>query len=590
MQLAVGVLLLYAAMVGVLHWHVIVSLSTSLLTGPALGGGGEFFPWEFFWAQRFFSGQVDTLSFTKELFFPNGVPVIFQSPVLTAASLPLQWVFNVYATFNLLALLNYPAAGLSMYFLARAMGRRADAAFLAGLVFMFSHYNLTQHMLGQLQEATLAFVPLVFLSLVRLNEKENPFSFAALVLSGIGVIWSSVYLTFEVLAIGAPLFALFLNQKFKKQLVVRLAAAEFIWSVVIVVTYFPLFLNRSDLIGASAPCSLSLMSFIDFPLWHPVAWVQRLRQSTSGFLDTELINTPGFIGNAALTLRATPEKLMGFFSITLLVLTGFAARRVDWKDCRPWLALFIAGAILALGPHLEVAYTRTGIPMPYWILHELGLPLRNPARMIILSWTAVAVIVAIAFDALSGQFQRPMRFLLLAVVAGAFMWEMGVSQIGKYHTTLNIDGVYRHLEEDPSTDGLLELPVAFNKQKDVSINAQKYMLYQPRHRKSLVIASPPRHFQSTLEFAQSVEVVYVLTHPLALQSLYSKPELQPRLEALKQDAKKKLREFNIKYVLFHSEDLFFSPDVLASYEQFLADVFGKPQLQDGIGRKLYQVY
>jgi hypothetical protein len=585
----------YSAVVAALHWNVLTHLSTQVLAGSQVGG---LFVWVFWWFKLSLS-HLTTMNpfYTKLLFFPIGCPVPLQSPLLLALALFLESVTNVYATTNLLSLAAYVGAGVGMFHVAMRVVKNREAAFLAGFVYMFGHYSLTQHALGHLNQAMMVFVPIVFLCLLEMAHGTNKKAPFYLLMASTGTCLFSTYFAFQVMLIGTPAFVFFLWRSNEirgnlKDYLANLAPPLLASFLIALIFYWPILFYSKSLIGGQEVSSLSLLSFFDFPAWHPSPFIQHLRRFTSGFLDQELIRSLAYEARPELALRAPPENLMGFFSLTLVALLIAGARKGAFKFHRAWIGLSLVGILLALGPRLEIFFVPTALPLPYRVFEKLpffGL-FRSPARMILLTWTGVSVLAALSFEALGRLLPNStLRRAALLAVLFSFSWEMGLSAIGKIATPLREGGVYLFLQNERSDGGLLELPAAVNGEGDISLNVQEHMLVQPLHGWPLVVGRPSRHTRESLHALLNGEFLYELVHPHTLRQLYQDPALRTRLTDLQKRGPSLLEKLHIQYVIFHSEDAFFSMEIKNHLESFLNGSLGRPIVVDPDGRRLYKV-
>lgn len=568
----------YAACVGAVYRDVAAHLGTYIIAGDRVGA---VFVWDLWWRKTAAFGSA----FTTDLMFPRGVPVLPHSPLVLGLGRAMRTFFDPYVTHNVLHLAAYPASGLAMFALAHEVTRDSRSSFLAGFLFMFSHYALTQHTLGHLGESAVFFLPVAVLGFLRLLSGPGPASALLFSAGSVGACLSTPYLAFAWLGVGFPLLAA-LNWRrvraasrvraFRLGLSAGLAAAVLAGAA----AYRPLFVLGRELIGGTESYSISLLSFFDFPSWHPAAWVQVLRRTTSGMMER------GF-------QRASSENLMSFFGLSAAALLALGLRRENSSGWKPWAGLFVGAAILSLGPLLQVSYRDTAIALPYGAFKALPFLslLREPARLIVLSALALAVLSAIAFKEASRRLPGAWaKTGLLVLLLAGYSWEMGLSAVGGAFVALNRTGAHAALARDDSPGAVLELPGAVFNRGDVTVNVQEYMLYQPLHRRPLVLGRPPRHTRDSLVFLESTDFVYELTHPHVLPALYASPALRPRLESLRRNARAILEKNGIRYVLFHSRDAFFPEAEKSGTLRLLTDALGVPSATDQDGIMLFKVF
>src|SRR3989344_2825135 len=104
--------------------------------------------------------DVDLYS-TQMLYHPVGADLTIHTLDLMDSlflALPLQFLFSLTITYNLLVLLGFVLAFVGMYLLAHYLTNNKLASFLAGIVFAFSPYH-TAHALHHINLASIQFIP-----------------------------------------------------------------------------------------------------------------------------------------------------------------------------------------------------------------------------------------------------------------------------------------------------------------------------------------------------------------------------------------------------------------------------------------------
>ncbi len=584
-------LVAYTLAVLLVHRQVVADLGARVIGGHLVGG---VFIWEFSWFKKsFFDLTHLNPFFTKDLMFPVGTPLIIESPLLIGLSLVGQSIFDPYRIYNLLFFLSYIGAGVSMYFLAFYLTKNGLASFLSGFLFMFSHYNLTQHALGHLHESMILFVPLTFMGLIDFWMNRSKMGLKLFIVGAIGSCLSSTYIAFESLIVGVPAFLIFSWMKtdveHKKRKLGQIFIVYLGVGLVGLLSYWPVFVHRTDLIGGSDSYSLSILSYFDYPAWHPNEAVQALRGWTSGFTDRALLNSSAYVGRAAEAAKAAPENLLGFFGLTLFFLFIVGIRLKSFRNQGCWIVLGMVGLVMSLGPDLQFSYSQSGFPLPYIAFSKLPVfeMFRVPSRMILLTWLGVSVLSGVVFSRIDSLLKRSWtKLILLVVIIGAFSWEMGVMATGDMFATVHNGLIYQRLKSDPVPGAVLELPVAINRSTGVSLNAEKFMLYQPLHNRPLVVGRPARYSEASLSFCNGTDFVYELTHPITISQLYS---MTDRFQQLKSTGRDILKENGIRFVLFHRKDRFFSDKTNSLYERLLVDVLGPPVLIDENDMALFEL-
>lgn len=581
---------LYAGTLAALHVPVLLAPGERVLGAGQVGG---VLVWEAWWFGGAWRDSAPSPWTTTALTHPEPLRVGPHSPLSALVYWPLARAVGPYAGLNAFALAAYLGAGLGMFLLARGLTGHLPAALAAGFVFMFSHESLTQHRLGQFGQAFTAFVPILFLGLRRAADGLP--ARAALLLGALGSALASPYTAFAALGAGGPLYAAALwargELKDPRRFAREAALAWALAGAAGAALYAPVLAPLPGFIGGSESYSLSLLSFVDPPAWHPSSWVQAVRARTSGFPDPaaagRVLSRPG------LARLATPEHLMGYFPLTLLALLAWGWRARTSRGQGAFGAMGLGALVLSLGPRLEVAYAPTSLPLPYALVKALPLAgsLRAPARLVTLAWVAAAVFAAFAVRGLwEALAPRPKaRAALLAALAAGFAWELALPQAGSWWAEVPRGGAYEALRRDPRPGAVLELPAAIGKDGDVSVDVQPYMLAQPLHGRALVLGRPPRHTWDSLRFCLNTDVVYEATHPAVLRALKDDPRLAGRRLALRRGGRDALARGGVAFVLLHPQDPLFSEEVVADYRAFLGDVLGPPSFVDGRGVAVYDV-
>lgn len=142
---------------------------------------------------------------TPPHYYPSeGIAAFTENLVgLLPISGPLQWLTNdAILTYNLTFLLTWPLSGLTTFLLVRRLTDRADAAFLAGLVFAFAPYRISQ--MGHLQVLACFWFPVVLLALHGYREERRARWLVVFGLAWMLQSWTNGYfLLFGGLIIGA---------------------------------------------------------------------------------------------------------------------------------------------------------------------------------------------------------------------------------------------------------------------------------------------------------------------------------------------------------------------------------------------------
>jgi hypothetical protein len=142
--------------------------------------------------------------------------------------------------------------------------------------------------------------------------------------------------------------------------------------------------------------------------------------------------------------------------------------------------------ILSLGPILQVAGHRLGIPLPYALCYYV-IPgfssMRTPGRFAVLVTLAAAVLAGLGFDALRRRYPRLGSALLVGALlaAGVLAWSPNLPFIA-YPDRASMPAVYGWLAAQPDTRPFLELPVPARVGDPREARRQMYVLYHDKPR------------------------------------------------------------------------------------------------------------
>src|SRR5512136_241094 len=168
--------------------------------------------WDNWWIQRALSNGQN-LFCTTSMFFPAGVSLASHSFSFTHTliSLLLQVFTDATAAYNLGIWLIFPIAGLSMYLLARHVTQSRAAAWVAGLLYAFAPYHMTQA-LGHPHLSYVQFIPFAVLFILKAIELPRARyalgAIMALVLTAyagphilvVTLTWLAIFLPFDFIA------------------------------------------------------------------------------------------------------------------------------------------------------------------------------------------------------------------------------------------------------------------------------------------------------------------------------------------------------------------------------------------------------
>ncbi|HTJ90945.1 MAG TPA: hypothetical protein VL356_12310 [Acidocella sp.] len=375
----VGSWLLCTALIG-----LSVLLFGAAPSGISYVGGGadpELFIWFLNWFPFALRHHLD-LFWTHFVAAPTGMSLAWHTaiPALGLVATPFTLKYGALATYNGLMRIAPGLAGVGAFWAARELTGRTWPAFVAGLVFGFSPYEMGQSG-GHLNLSFTIAVPLLVWTVLRAIRCEWP---PALLALATGVLFAFQFGVSQEIA--ANLFML-----------TGLAAC---WIWVRAPDFRPLLQRLTPgIVGGLS---------VAFVLTSPLLFVMVFDGGRSGTsiappadFSTDLLN---FVAPTPVTLplshAACPLSLRfkgnfseeaGYLGIPLLVLLIWIASRTREQTIRLPLELTALAAILSLGPFLHVAGHEI-LPAPWLVLSWLPvLDDMLPARFMLYAWLALAL-------------------------------------------------------------------------------------------------------------------------------------------------------------------------------------------------------
>lgn len=492
-------------------------LLTLLLTWPIpaelftrVPGGGDAWQhiWNLWWVKEALVNLQTNPYYTDMVYYPTGANLYFHTLVLTAGliGIPLQLAgLNLIATYNVILLLTFVLAGYGMFLLCLYLTRNAWASFIGGLVFAFSPYHFA-HLFGHMNLASLQWIPFYVLALLkavdapgrdgtvsgkRLRARGMWLAAGAGALLALNAYTDWVYGIFLVIFTGLLLGWRVLVPSERRELsdrrvgwaegALRIVAGTGTFLLIVSPIFFPtlaearqgyaqqppaeVLVYSSDLILAFTPSELH-------PIWGN-AVARRIEQVGP--------NLP----------MKNPSERVVFLGYTVLVLSIYGLWRLrSDRRVRFWAFAAFATWLLSLGPVLQVLgrWKFTGfevtVPLPYLLLYKLPLLgiMRTPARLVVLTMLALAVLVAFALArelhglrALRGERRLRSAFFGLLLPA-LILFEFLAVPFPTVPPGWGVP-IYERIAREPGRFALIELPLR---------PFGDYMAYQTIHGKPII--------------------------------------------------------------------------------------------------------
>jgi hypothetical protein len=387
--------------------------------------------------------------FSNALNYPYGANLVTDAGVTTLGVLfaPVTWLFGPVASFNAVETLSLATAAIGGYYFALRFVPWRPAAFVCGLLFGFSPYEIAQT--GHIHVTFIVLIPLIFLMVHELVVRQSwPVRRAGLVLGLLCVLqfFISSELLFDAVVVGAV--------------------------AVIVTAYFGRRLIRSKLDyawrGAAWAAGLSAVLLV-YPVLFSVAGPahihgpiqlvpQAYRADLLGIVvpDSHLALAPSHYAHIANNYANSATENGSYLGLTLLLilLVGTIAL---WRlvAVRVIAITGLVAFVFSLGSGLTVnaapSASINGFPLPERILAELPLldnaiPARFSLFCALLAGLLLAIVLSQLHDRSTGSLPRASLPFLVAVVAlfpliPAPLAGLSADGVPQYFTTSAVDHI-----------------------------------------------------------------------------------------------------------------------------------------------------
>jgi len=503
---------------------------------------GWIFYWNTWWLQKAVATGQNPF-FTNLLFYPRGVSLAGHSFSFTHSifSLLFQPLVGPIAAYNLATWLIFPISGLGMYCLAKHLTRSRPAAWLAGLVYAYAPYHVTQA-LGHPNLAYVQWIPFAVLYLLKALQSGRARDTVASVIFFTLTAFSGQHLlvlAFTWTAIFLPLYGWLEGRGWTR----------LTWA-------------RAGLIGVTT-------LFLSTPLWWPAVSYGLQGHSVMALATSNFDNRQTDLLAYFLPARFHPvfgpytaethERLVGSagwpylgYSALILAAVGTATLR---RRALPWAISGIAFIVLALGPHLRVNGSfYEGLPLPFALLKNL-FPfsfLRTSDRFNIMVSLPMGVLAAYGFAALEqrGLFARRIVSAAAATsLSGVILFEYLVLPYPMMPLPKHSPFVEK-MAQDPTSYAILDLPMA----RSLS---RPYMYWQTIHGKPILEGNVSRTPPFAYDYIEGNPLLRALREPMRIELT----------DAERPTALKQLADDRIRYILVHSPKK--GPEVIKRYRMII---------------------
>lgn len=435
----------YAVLTVVMTWPVAARLTTHIA-----GEGDDLYvaQWDCWWVGKVVTEGQNPL-FTNDLFYPEGVSLRYHSVswLTGLIAAPLRGLFGATAGYDLTFLLQTWLCAVAMFALVRRLTGSRSAAWLAGLVFAFAPYRMSQAT-SHPNLAFLAAVPLVILFVSKaITDRAPRFAWlAGLSLAFVLLTGAHIFIMTAALVTTIVTVTLLQRRQWADR---RVWAAIAHFAAACVVMVGPLMLQYVG--GADEDAMDKALSLTETETMQtdPIAWVAPSRYHPwwgDGF-DAQYAK---FVANRAWVAT------IGFGALALCAIAAFSRRTRG--PAFAWTIAAAAFALLCLGPKLRFGGHVYDFPMPYRLVGWLSpvQAIRTPDRFNLMLLTCIAVMTGWGWLALRAwRVKRAVWVVLPAVIVLLEYWP------NPYPTTpAGHSAFYDSLASDVAAAAIMEIPLA----------------------------------------------------------------------------------------------------------------------------------
>jgi hypothetical protein len=505
--------------------------------------------WTSMWASWFIEHCIMELQqwslFTDSIFYPRGIDLtntmLLGFGLIVAVAMPFVWYFGVILPFNLFIIGSFILTAYSTFLLVRYLTNDSRAAFISGVVFAFSPYQMarTVSMFGIVTSGVLIpLYTLFFIRAVRVGlTRDLVLAPLVLTLAFVSNAYYTVFLGFfsviyavyyVIFSKGSIIRSILLRRLLSMLCINILLVAPLIW---VILTYW-----SSDL-RIDAPLSpefgADLLAFF-LPSTHHTLWGDLIKS----------IYYTNFPGNDI-------EQTV-YIGYMVLLLSLIAIMKVSREETRLWSLAALTFFILSLGPFLHINGKSLlmvdgmpiTLPLPSLLLHFLPLmsAVRATCRFSIMLMLALAVLVGYGTKYLMARFEKKPGAVLLCLGLMTVIICFEFSTIPLPLADARIPKMYGRIVTEGSKGGtLLDVPVYWF--------MTKYQYYQTAHRKRLITGQAPR---------VPLPLVRAYADTMPFMGLFRNPELIGEYEQVPIDQRDILRFlefFDLSFIVLHKSYL-----------------------------------
>jgi hypothetical protein len=534
----------FALLTVVLTYPLILHLTTHIPVHKDWHSSGSEH-WTSMWALWFIEHHIVELHqwslFTDAILYPRGVDLtnamLLGFGLTLAVAIPFVRLFGVILPFNLFIIGSFIFTAYSTFLLVRYLTNSSRAAFISGIVFAFSPYQMARaiSMFGIVTSGL--WIPLYILFFIR-------------VVRG-GLIRDSILapLVLMLTLVSNPYYAIFL------------ALFSVIYSLYYIIS------NRGSIVRSIILKRLFFVVCINVLLFLPLPWVILIHWSKDFLIYVPL--SPEFGADLlAFFLPSTHHTLLGdvvksiyynhftgndveqtvYIGYMVLLLSLVAIVKASKEETRFWSLSALIFFVLSLGPFLhidgksllKVDGTPIMLPLPSLLLYFLPLlsAVRAYSRFSVMLMLALAVLVGYGTRYLLIRLEAKLGAVLVCLGLIGVIIGFEFSTIPLPLADARIPKLYDRVATEGSKGGtLLDVPLYWF--------ITKYQYYQTTHLKRLLIGQAPRIPPALLQtYADTMPVMRLFRNPESIKDYEQVP-------IDKRDILRFIEFFDLSFIVIH---------------------------------------
>jgi hypothetical protein len=488
--------------------------------------------WSLWWTARSL-GSGHNPYLTTLLYYPYnaasfGHPALslylFDLQILhTVLGWPLVQLAGLVSAYNFIVLFSFVVAAWGTYLLARDRGIGSGGAFFVGLVYGLGPYHQTQ-LFASVPRIALEALPFFALFFLRAIEGQGRLSWlwAGLALAATNLLDWYYAMHAAVLAglllLYAAIAALIRSRadlwpRLRGPLL-RVVASFAVWLILMLPLLLPALGEirsaqanvQPNVNGAAFNSIFPTQQTLEAGAADLLDFIRPSRDAQGVWLQSPFVGyvtlALALLGIAAAwsgrkRAKQGHEVAPNTAAQSLITQNSKLITHNSWSEALRWLWVALATMILALGPTLQVAGVRTGLPLPYTLLSKLPLfnTFQYPWRISNLTVLALALLAGIGLTALMDASQRivkpdkPISRSIAAIltVAAAAIVTLEFLALPTPLYTPQPPVFFTQVGSEPGDFAILELPITNHQTSD-----HRRMLNQTAHGKPIIGGYLPR--------------------------------------------------------------------------------------------------